>query len=84
MHSAQNSTKEKLDDIVSTELNSAGEISPQTWRILAHNVSKSVQDSPYMISLLQNIPCALYLGLDNFPSSTEKEPPVPVAARSKA
>jgi len=72
LHFIQSSVKEKLDGIVSSELNNAGEISPQTWRIVAHNIAKSVQDSPPMISLLQNIRCALYLGAENF-SSTESE-----------
>ena len=74
LHFVQSSIKEKLDGIVSSELNNAGEISPQTWRIVAHNIAKSVQDSPPMISLLQNIRCALYLGVENFSSSTENEP----------
>jgi len=74
LHFVQSSIKEKLDGIVSSELNNAGEISPQTWRIVAHNIAKSLQDSPPMISLLQNIRCALYLGVENFSSSTENEP----------
>ena len=74
LHFVQSSIKEKLDGIVSSELNNAGEISPQTWRIVAHNIAKSVQDSPPMTSLLQNIRCALYLGVENFSASTENEP----------
>jgi hypothetical protein len=42
LHFVQGSIKEKLDGIVSSELNNAGEISPQTWRIVAHNIAKSV------------------------------------------
>jgi hypothetical protein len=34
LHFVQSSTKEKLEGIVSSELNSAGEISPKTWRII--------------------------------------------------
>ena len=74
LHFVQNSIKEKFDGIVSTEINNAGEISLQTWRIVAHNIAKSVQDSPPMISLLQDIQSALYLGVENFASSTENEP----------
>lgn len=73
-HFVQNSIKEKLGDIVNTELDKAGEITPQTWKIVAHNITKSVKDSPAMISLLQNIQSALNLSIKSFISNIENEP----------
>lgn len=74
LHLVQNSIKEKLDDIVSAELDNAGEISPQAWKIVAHNIAKSVKVSPPMIALLQNIKSTLHVSLENFTSSIENEP----------
>lgn len=74
LHFVQKSIKEKLDGIVNTELDNAGEVSPQTWKIVAHRIAKSLKDSPPMISLLQNIQSALYFSSENFTSSIESEP----------
>jgi hypothetical protein len=73
-HFVQSSIKEKLGYIVNAELDNAGEITPQTWKIVAYNVTKSVKDSPAMISLLQNIKSALNLSAQSYISNIENEP----------
>jgi hypothetical protein len=73
-HFVQSSIKEKLGDIINTELQSAGEITPQTWKIVAHNITKSVKDSPAMIFLFQNIQSTLNLSVEGFISDIENEP----------
>lgn len=72
-HFVQNTIKEKLDDIVSAEVDNAGEITPQTWKIVVHNITKSVKASPAMTSLLQNIQGALYSSVENVMTNIESE-----------
>ncbi|XP_021940589.1 protein broad-minded-like isoform X2 [Zootermopsis nevadensis] len=73
-HFVRSSIKEKLDGIVNTELDNAGEITPKTWKIVAHNITKSVKYSPTMTSLLQNIQSTLHLSIKSFISYTENDP----------
>jgi hypothetical protein len=74
IHFVQNSIKEKFDGSVSTELYNVGDISPQTWKIVAHNITKSLKDSPAMISFLQDIESAVYSSVESFISDVENEP----------
>jgi hypothetical protein len=69
----QNTIKENLDDTVSAEVDKAGEITPQTWKIVAHNVMKSVKASPEMVSLLQNIKCTLQSSVENVMTNIENK-----------
>ncbi|XP_069678294.1 protein broad-minded-like [Periplaneta americana] len=70
----QNSIKEKLEDVVNSELENVGEITPQTWKIVAHNVTKSVKDSPAMYSLLEGVQSMLFSTIENVISNIENEP----------
>ncbi|KAJ4435630.1 hypothetical protein ANN_18246 [Periplaneta americana] len=70
----QNSIKEKLEDVVNSELENVGEITPQTWKIVAHNITKSVKDSPAMYSLLEGVQSMLFSTIENVISNIENEP----------
>jgi hypothetical protein len=70
----QKTIKENMNDIVSTEVDKAGEIKPQTWKIVAHNIMKSVKTLPAMVSLLQNIQGALCADVESTRTSIENDP----------
>ncbi|PSN57250.1 hypothetical protein C0J52_02542 [Blattella germanica] len=66
--------KDRLGDFINVEVDCVEEITPQTWKIVAHNITKTIKESPAMVSLLDDIQSSVTSSVEYFISNIENEP----------
>ncbi|KAJ9601035.1 hypothetical protein L9F63_000770 [Diploptera punctata] len=74
MHLVQESIKDRLDGLISVEVERTRDITPQTWKITAHNITKTIKESSAMNSLLYDTQSLVTSSVEHLISNIENEP----------